>query len=215
MIYLYWYLGVGVCVVLPFVVRSRFLKNADLPTESDLMEALQPERKSLWYRLRSNVLGPLLTGLLVVPFWPVVVYLKVQDMLLGKPEASNLEEPKFAVIRTDLLERLSIAEIEQHQRIFDPLNAVPDLPFGHLNAAWRKFLEGMTPDTEIWTFSAHWIDWGSTELRRGYVMVRGNVIGPYFLTMRKDVEENADQGNVGQVRTLRNGVPGWLQRQAD
>lgn len=215
MIYLYWYLGVGVCVVLPFVVRSRFLKKDDLPTASGLLEALQPERKSLWYRLRSNVLAPLLTGLLVVPFWPVVVYLKVQDMLLGKPEASNLEEPKFTVARTNLLERLSITEVEHRERIFDPLGAVPDLPFGHLNAAWRKLLEDMTPDTEIWTFSAHWTDWGSKELRRGYVMVCGNVIGPYFLTMRKDVEENADQGNVAQVRTLRNGVPGWLQRQAD
>jgi len=211
LIYLYWYLGVGVCIVLPFVVRSRFLKKDDLPTASDLLEALQPERKSLWYRLRSNVLAPLLTGLLVVLFWPFVVYLKVQDMVLGKPEASNLEEPKFAVVRADLLERVSIAEIEQCERVFDPLSAVPDLPFGHLNTAWRKFLEDMTPDAEMWTFSAHWTDWGSKELRRGYVMVRGNVIGPYFLTTRKDV----DEGDVAQVGTLRTGIPGWLQRHAD
>ena len=211
MIYLYWYLGVGVCIVLPFVVRSRFLKKDDLPTASDLLEALQPERKSLWYRLRSNVLAPLLTGLLVVLFWPFVVYLKVQDMVLGKPEASNLEEPKFAVVRADLLERVSIAEIEQCERVFDPLSAVPDLPFGHLNTAWRKFLEDMTPVAEMWTFSAHWTDWGSKELRRGYVMVRGNVIGPYFLTTRKDV----DEGDVAQVVTLRTGIPGWLHRHAD
>jgi hypothetical protein len=211
LIYLYWYLGVGVCIVLPFVVRSRILKKDDLPTANDLLEALQPERKSLWYRLRSNVLAPLLTGLLVVPFWPFVVYLKVQDMVLGKHEASNLEEPKFAVVRADLLERVSIAEIEQCERVFDPLSAVPDLPFGHLNTAWRKFLEDMTPDAEMWTFSAHWTDWGSKELRRGYVMVRGNVIGPYFLTTRKDV----DEGDVAQVGTLRTGIPGWLQRHAD
>ena len=147
MIYLYWYLGVGVCIVLPFVVRSRILKKDDLPTANDLLEALQPERKSLWYRLRSNVLAPLLTGLLVVPFWPFVVYLKVQDMVLGKHEASNLEEPKFAVVRADLLERVSIAEIEQCERVFDPLSAVPDLPFGHLNTAWKQFCEGMERGT--------------------------------------------------------------------
>ncbi len=215
MIYVYWYLGVGVCVVFPFVIRSRFLKKDDLPTASDLLEALQPERKSLWYRLRSNVLAPLLTGLLVVPFWPVVVYLMVQDMLLGKPEASNLEEPKFAVVHTDLLERLSIEEVERRERIFDPLSAVPDLPFGHLNAAWRKFLDEMTLDTEIWTFSAHWSAWGGKELRRGYVMVRGDVTGPYFLTLRKDVEEDADELDDAQVGTLRKGIPGWLRRQAD
>jgi hypothetical protein len=45
-------------------------------------------------------------------------------------------EPQFAVQPGDLLELLSVEEIEQREQVFDPLGAVAELPFGHLNDAW-------------------------------------------------------------------------------
>ncbi|WVM93015.1 hypothetical protein ULG90_02285 [Halopseudomonas pachastrellae] len=47
---------------------------------------------------------------------------------------------EFAVTEDHLLESLTVAEIEARERVADPLGAVPDLPFGHLNTAWQEFL---------------------------------------------------------------------------
>ena len=97
----------------------------------------------------------ILLVLLIVPFWPVIVFVKVKQIISAEPDSTATDKPVFAVARSELLEQLSIDEIEQREKVVDPLGAVPDLPFGHLNAAWKKFLEVMEPQDSIWTFSAH------------------------------------------------------------
>ena len=70
------------------------------------------------------------------------------------------------------------------------LAAVPDLPFGHLHASWKKFLESVDPDDALWTFNAHWTtNWGYKELGSGYAVVPGEAIGPHFLTIWKTLED--------------------------
>lgn len=77
------------------------------------------------------------------------------------------------------------------ERLIDPLKAVPELPFGHLHAAWLKFVEGVTPEDAIWSFSAKWTNgWGRKELMAGYAVVRGDSIGPHFLTLWKSVDRS-------------------------
>ena len=92
-------------------------------------------------------------------------------------------EPQFAVERADLLEPLSLQDIEQRERISDPLHAVPDLPFGHLNAAWAAFLMKSGSGGYLWAFTAiRKADWGSVETLSGYAAVRGDSIGPWMFT---------------------------------
>ena len=96
----------------------------------------------------------------------------------------------FAVKRADLLENLTVAQIEARERVQDPLAAVPDLPFGHLNAAWKVFLAGCHPGDKLWSFSASWTgDWGDEEQREGYVRVRLTGPGPAFETVRRSLAE--------------------------
>ena len=47
-----------------------------------------------------------------------------------------------------------LIEAEQENRIADPLGLTPNLPFGHLNAAWGKFLAnfGLEAENELWFF---------------------------------------------------------------
>ncbi len=63
------------------------------------------------------------------------------------------------------------------------------IPFGHLHSAWTAFLEGMSPDDALWSFSANWTTWGRKEIREGYVIVRGDIVGAHFQTVWKDEEE--------------------------
>ncbi len=195
MICLYWYAGFGVLVLFFMMALHKLTKKKDEASLSDVLAGyLQPDRKSLWYRLLNDVLGPALVFTLMVPFWPVLVFFKVKMLVYGEPDRGSMDEPEFAVTRDDLQTQLSLQEVEKREIVFDPLGAVPNVPFGHLNAAWRNFCEDMKSHDHLWSFTAHWTNaWGNKEFRQGYVIERGEELGPNFLTVCKEVVEDADQ----------------------
>lgn len=81
-------------------------------------------------------------------------------------------------------------EIEARELVEDPLGAVPNLPFGHLNATWLRFLEGRSDSDELWSFTASWQTiWDQKELRSGYVLVQNGIPGAHFLTFCKELQE--------------------------
>ena len=216
MIYLYWYLGVGAVVLVLMVAFHKLTKKKDENSLSDVLSDLRPERKSLWFRLLNDVLGPVLVGTLIVPFWPVLVFFKVKELVFGEPNRGPVDEPEFAVTRDALQTQLSLQDIEQREIVFDPLGAAPNVPFGHLNAAWKEFCNGMGPDDSLWSFTAHWTSaWGSKDIRQGYVIVRGEEIGAHFITVWKDIEEDADQATDSGKKTDGFDIPAWLRKQAD
>ena len=68
-------------------------------------------------------------------------------------------------------------------RVVDPLHAVPDVPFGHLNPAWKAFLGLKGEGEALWSFRARWVDrWGRVELHVGYVWVADKLPKCYFRT---------------------------------
>jgi len=95
---------------------------------------------------------------------------------------------QFIVRRRDLIARCSIEEIEAIERVVDPLAAVPDSPFGHLNGAWRQIRDSLSVDAELWSFSRTWEDRGTREQRSGYsAVLRGKVIA-HFPAQRKKLD---------------------------
>lgn len=159
--------------------------------EEDLrafFDAIDPHRRPHRPRTIESIGAHSLAWILMVAAWPVGILLFVGQFIADYLDENDRE---FAVGSGDLLEPLSVEEIEQRERIFDPLGAVPDLPFGHLNAAWRKLLRGRKPRDEIWAFSAHRASTlKGKELRQGYVIVRRGSIGPQILTIRATLEDN-------------------------
>lgn len=184
MIYVAWYLGMGVLVLVSIVLAHKLTQKKDTESLSAFLYNADPDRKKLWHLIVNWVGIPAL----LAPFWPVLVIMKVKEIFSKKPDPFAQREPKFAVAREDLLEQVSIQEVEQNEKVLDTLGAVSDLPFGHLHAAWEQFLEEMEPQDTIWRFSAQWTFWGRKELRGGYVIVRGDVIGPHFMTSFKDLD---------------------------
>ena len=216
MIYLYWYLGIGAVVLILMAAYHKLTKKKDGNSLSDILADLRPERKKLWFRLLNDALGPALVGTLIVPFWPVLVFFRVKELVFGAPVHGTVDEPEFAVTRDDLQTQLSVQEIEQREMVFDPLGAAPNVSFGHLNAAWKQFCEGLEPDDSLWSFTAHWTSsWGGKDFRQGYAIVRGEEIGRHFVTIWKDVEEGAGTEVVSGEKTEGFGIPAWLRKQAD
>ena len=195
MIYLYWYLGIGAAVLAVVFGAHRLTKKDEPESLHDLLDAVNPDRKKLSYRILNNVVAPVLAAVAVVVVWPAALYMKGKE-IFGKKSVSALdEEREFAVERSHLQKRLTVLQIEAREAVTDPLGAVPDLPFGHLNAAWKTFAEGVGADDELWSFTAPWqTTWGRREVRTGYVVVRGGVPAAHFLSMWKEIEDEPVDG---------------------
>lgn len=181
MIYVAWYFGMGAVVLVSIALTHKLSQKMDPESLNAFSYPVDPDRNKLRHVMLNYVGIPAL----LVPFWPVLVIIKVKEIFSKKTDPLAQREPKFAVTRGDLLEQVSIEEIEQREKVLDPLGAVSDLPFGHLHAAWKQFLEEVEPQDAIWRFSAQWTFWGQKELRGGYVIVRGDIIGPHFMTSLK------------------------------
>ena len=145
-------------------------------------------------------LYPLVIAVVFVPLWPLLVSIELNfpwhklKFWTSKAERSvpwtlTEEDAVFKVSMSGLVERLSRAEIEALEQVHDPLHAVPNLPFGHLNRVWQSFVDGLEPDCELWSFRGRWkakyCDWQM----HGYVARREETIGPFFLTAQRSIRE--------------------------
>ena len=192
--YFYYYLAVGIVVMLVVFISHRLTRNPESDLKDDLMNSLYPERKRFWYQFLVNRLVPLMAGMLMVVVWPVAIYIKAKDIFSNKTvKIPKIDETHkdFAVNRKDLLQKMSINEINLLEKVYDPMGAAPNVAFGHLNPAWGKFISGLQPQDEIWTFSANWTSfWGSKDVRTGYAVLRGGEVGDYFMSNVRAVESD-------------------------
>lgn len=189
MIYLYWYLGIGVAALAVVFGAHRLTKKDEPESLRDLLDAVNPDRKKLSYRLLNNLVVPVVAAVAVIVVWPVAFYMRGKALVSKKRVPAVVERREFSVERGHLQERLSIQEVELRETVDDPLGAVPDLPFGHLNAVWINFLREVGADDELWSFTAPWqAHWGQKEVRSGYVVVRDSVPGKHILVMCKSLE---------------------------
>jgi hypothetical protein len=194
---------------------------------ASLMEDWYPERKKLWYRIRARLLAPVLTVIAMVLFWPAAWWMRCAELLNERRLAREREEAIFKVKPQHLLERLTVDEIEAMEVVQDPLNAVPKVPFGHLNAVWSQVKETMQPGDELWSFTATWPgEFGSPELKKGYVLWRRGKPMGHVLTMCKELElvlpellpPRQAAGPGGQRTDSPSGeiqIPSFLRKQAD
>lgn len=191
MTYFIAYLALG-AVVLGIALISHRRAN---PPQSDfvreMLEAVDPERTTWRYKLLHRLVAPTLAGALMLVAWPAAVFIKVREMVAPRLVEPELEPAEFCVTREHLLRETTVAEIENEEMVSDPLGAVPPLPFGHLNAAWSRFKSVLAPGDVIWRFSARWDEgWGKSEVREGYVIVRSDGVGPYFVAERRIVDSS-------------------------
>ena len=136
----------------------------------------------------SDQLIVLAAAIAVVPVWPIVLFVQLWEM------AKYMADPpqryvKFKFSRHHLVRKVSVQEAEDLERVVDPLGAVPDLPFGFLNAAWQNFLDQLTPIDSLWILSATAMNGSRMEKREGYAIVRFGWIMRTLLTSRTGIGE--------------------------
>jgi hypothetical protein len=191
MIYLYWWIAIGVVTLIVVLGSHLLTKKKESDSLRDLLDAANPERTKFSYRLLNNIVAPALGPVLIVVAWPVAVYMKAKELFPGRNGGVGDSEREFAVESKHLQARLSVHEIEQREVVADPLKAVPGIPFGHLHQAWANFLADLPEGAEVWSLSAQWENrWGQKELREGYVSVEKGIPDRFFLTIKKDIEDD-------------------------
>ncbi len=170
------YLSLGVLLLIGLLAERKPRERGD-PSLVELAKAMDPARKSRWYRVRSDILAPGLTGLLVVLAWPGALLwaakIKLERWLQDRDIAAYEASRIFAAKRGDLVEKVEVAAVEARETVFDPLGAAPAVPFGFLNTQWQAFLAQRTTADAVWSFRAvRDGDWGLLDERTGYALVR-------------------------------------------
>lgn len=182
MIYLYSYIAVGITIILIQQAAFRLAKN-NKPDFSALLVDADPASRPA--QLSQKLLQGLHTALVLIiasAVWPLLLVL-----LLAERRGPKIKsDAGFAVRPCDLVQKISLAEIETRERVTDPLGAVPTLPFGHLHTAWQCFLGDGYDNIELWSFaSTADNEWGDAVYREGYVVVQDGSPSRYFITVWK------------------------------
>jgi hypothetical protein len=171
------YLGAGLLFFLVMAIRQKL-------SPRNLFETA--EEDGIWGFIQKYVV-PVLGILILLIGWPIFFYRKIKELLTVR---ENLEEKKFIVSKQSLIKKLSIADIEKLEIVKDPLNAVPKIPFGHLNSAWLSFKQQISPDDTVWSFNSDWTNsFGSKQQLTGYVIVKDDSPGAYILTDRRIMDK--------------------------
>jgi hypothetical protein len=144
MIYLILYLLIGLLYCFGALAYSYFFEE----------EASTTVEKSI-----GNFIFGLIVGALV---WPFLAYIHL-DSYFNPPFKPDI----FAIKEQDLIEAMSILEVEEKEIIHDPLNAVLQVPFGHLNDKWEEFTANNTLST-LWSFKSEYKDYSGIAIKEGY-----------------------------------------------
>lgn len=215
------YLAAGIVTLVisaGLALRERWRRRGDPDSLISLLEPPDPRRRTLWYRVRSSVLTPVLVALFLVLLWPAVPWMKFQDVRHARRAAREEAERVFQVHPSHLLERCSVDEAEARETVRDPLNAVPAVPFGHLNPMWSRLKAQMQAGDQLWAFEAQWQDELSRPDRRaGYVIWRGGQPVAHILTVLERLEGRAavSAGDDVRIDDDEIQVPAFLRKDAD
>lgn len=205
MIYLILYLAVGAILLLVINISHQLSKHSESNPALELTKIAQGVTKSLcrtrinsWDNLTDIVVVPLLGMTIILAGWPVLLLMLAKEKLFPY-KVMSIPEKVFSVANADLQCQMAVEEIEQNEHVNDPMGTAPDLPFGYLNAAWSQFKSNLEPQDSVWSFAAQWTTHlGCREIREGYVVVRGDNIGPHFLKslrmIRYEVNDEQDSG---------------------
>jgi hypothetical protein len=189
MTYLLLYLAVGAITLVATLVQERSARKKHGRSLGDALYELRRDKASLWTRFAHEILLPALTGLVVICFWPVALFWLIKHAFGERQRKNQEEESKFRVRQEDLIEQLSIEEIERRERVDDPLGGTPDKPLGHLSPAWTAFVEELGDDSTLWSFAAT-DDSGYEAVRlEGYVDFSEKDTRSMFVTARRQLSQ--------------------------
>ena len=94
----------------------------------------------------------------------------------------DLEEIAFALNDFELTRQVSIEEVERTNLIQDPMEAVPNIPFGHCNARWVVFKDSLQDNETLWEFESTRSELKGVQAMWGYAVKRDGRVERFMTT---------------------------------
>ena len=94
----------------------------------------------------------------------------------------DLEEIAFALNDFELTRQVSIEEVERTNLIQDPMEAVPNIPFGHCNARWVVFKDSLQDNETLWEFESTRSELKGVQAMWGYAVKRDGRVDRFTTT---------------------------------
>ena len=186
---IYAYLVAGLLFLGTIFTRSIFYKNRE-PTWMEIANANRAVTLDLGDFVIEKLIAPSIAIILIWLAWPFFLGYVIKEALFPKTFEDISEDYEFTITIADLRKKFTIAEIEERETILDPLEAVPDKPFGFLYPQWKNFLGQVQNGDEIWSFCCAWKGrWSPLCRRDGYAIVRHGRIDQTFLTANIPLEQ--------------------------
>ena len=111
------------------------------------------------------------------------------ELILNRNRNSNpnsnpedLEEIAFALNDFELTRQVSIEEVERTNLIQDPMEAVPNIPFGHCNARWVVFKHSLQGNETLWEFESTRSELKGVQAMWGYAVKRDGRVDRFMTT---------------------------------
>jgi len=122
-------------------------------------------------------IGNFVLGLIVGSFiWPFMAYSHVNSYF-----NPSFQPEVFSIKKNDLIEAMSVLDVERKEIVYDPLNAVQQVPFGHLNNTWEEFKDSYSPSI-LWSFKSEYKDYSRVVIKEGYAKLDDDgSINTYFI----------------------------------
>jgi hypothetical protein len=146
--YLMIYMAIGlVLAIAMFIYQYQSSSNFS----RELTEVLYG-KKPWHYRLREKLVIPC-TIVLIAICWPLALVLLVKDVIPERKSKKEIEiEYPFIARPENLIGEKSVIDIEKENVYVDPLQRVPNIPFGHLNSGWMAFKSQITSEDSLQLF---------------------------------------------------------------
>jgi TM2 domain-containing membrane protein YozV len=126
-------------------------RNRPSQFATDLLRAIG-QKMSITERLQ-NIFVYTIAAICIAVGWPLFCIWAIYE---SKKEAAyevESSKPNFNCTPDNLIAKVTPHDAEITSYVIDPLNTVPQLPFGHLNEAWNIFLADLLDeDIELWSF---------------------------------------------------------------
>jgi hypothetical protein len=178
--YVYAYFGTGTVILIAVLSSHLLHREKESPGFKNVMAALHPERKTIKYKILTNVIPNALTAVSFFVAWPImaIIFLNKQFWKTVKPSSSaaSFQEERVEVPRDWLIKKITISEAEaahpgiRGERLLQFPNA--GKPFGFQNDLWESLKAKMKPGDELWTFRSSGESWRNLAGRSGIVLLR-------------------------------------------
>lgn len=181
--YFFWYVLLGIVIALYLYIFQYQRPSAFAKKVYENLESKKP-----WhYTLREKLVIPG-TMIFITTCWPIALYMILKD-LIQKLTINKQKSDTYSFIarHEHVQEECSVADVEKQNIYFDPQNAVPKIPFGHMNKAWSNFIFKKLPSDKLHKFIASRNSTCGEYSKsiendvRGYVLIRNGKIIAEFI----------------------------------